>query len=39
MIHGPNHTAKFDSVGYDENNDKINQGLLLMGKYFRSFWT
>lgn len=39
MIPGPNHTAKFDSVGYDENNEKINRGLLLLGKYFRSLWT
>jgi hypothetical protein len=39
MIPGPKHTAKFDSVGYDENDEKINRGLLLLGKYFRSLWT
>ena len=35
---GPNHTFKFDSVGYNAHNEKINVGLKLFGKYYRGLW-
>ena len=36
--HGPNHTLKFDSEGYNTYSERINKGLLLFGKYFRALW-
>ena len=29
----------FDKEGYDKHSDKINNGLRLFGKYYRSLWT
>lgn len=37
-VDGPNHTLKFDSVGYNAHNEKINVGLKLFGKYYRGLW-
>lgn len=39
MKPGPNHTAKFDKDGYFEYNERIENGLKLFGKYFRSLWS
>jgi len=39
MKHGPNHTAKFDLEGYRAHSEKIDVGLRLFGKYFRSLWS
>lgn len=39
MKTGPNDTFKIDRDGYDKMNDRINNGLRLFGKYFRSLWT
>lgn len=38
MIAGPQDTHKFDSEGYKAHNDRINAGLILFGKYYRSLW-
>lgn len=38
MDHGPNHTHKFDIEGYQAHNKKIQEGLELFGKHFRSLW-
>jgi hypothetical protein len=35
---GPNHTAKFDDEGYAKHDARIQNGLMLFGKYFRSLW-
>jgi len=39
MKYGPNHTAKFDLEGYQAHSEKIDIGLRLFGKYFRSLWS
>ena len=35
---GPNHTAEFDQEGFLKHNERISNGLILFGKYFRSLW-
>jgi len=37
--HGPNHTHVFDKEGYFDHDRKIQEGLELFGKHFRSLWT
>jgi len=36
---GPNHTFKVDENGLKACNDRIENGLRLFGKYYRSLWT
>jgi hypothetical protein len=38
MGHGPNHTFSIDREGLEKYNDRINRGLILFGKYYRSLW-
>lgn len=38
MDHGPNHTHVFDVEGWKKHDEKIQEGLELFGKYFRSLW-
>lgn len=38
LQHGPNHTIKFDKEGWTKHNARIDNGLRLFGKYFRSLW-
>lgn len=38
MKRGPNDTSKFDAEGHREFNARIDRGLALFGKYFRSLW-
>ena len=38
MVHGPNHTHKFDREGYKKIDDRINNGLRLFGVYYRGLW-
>ena len=38
MDHGPNHTHKFDVDGWKAHSEKIQEGLELFGKHFRSLW-
>ena len=38
MDNGPNHTHKFDVEGYRAHSEKIQEGLELFGKHFRSLW-
>lgn len=35
---GPNHTAKIDHEGMTAHQNRINNGLRLMGKYFQGLW-
>jgi hypothetical protein len=39
MVQGPNHTHKFDKNGWLKVEKRINNGLTLFGKYYRSLWT
>lgn len=39
MVDGPNHTWKVDKEGMDAHNARINNGLRLFSRYFRSLWT
>ena len=39
LVHGPNHTHKFDVEGYKKYSDRIDNGLTLFGKYYRGLWT
>lgn len=39
LLFGPNHTLKFDSEGYQAYEDKIQEGLILFGRYYRGLWT
>jgi len=39
MVEGPNHTYKFDKNGWLKVEKRINNGLTLFGKYYRSLWT
>jgi len=32
------HTNGFDRAGYDAHQVKINEGIMLFGKYFRALW-
>lgn len=38
MVHGKNHTRRFDKEGYMKYDQRINNGLILFGKYFRGLW-
>lgn len=38
IVHGPKHTQKFDSDGYDKHEQRIANGLRLFGKYYRALW-
>jgi hypothetical protein len=38
MKHGPNHTHQFDVEGYKAYSARIDNGLRLMGTYWRTFW-
>lgn len=38
MVRGPLDTYKFDEEGYRLYNEKIENGLKLFGKYYRSLW-
>ena len=38
MDKGPNDTREFDKAGFDKYNERINYGLRLFGKYYRSLW-
>jgi hypothetical protein len=35
---GPNDTRVFDAEGYKQHNERIQRGLILFGKYYRSLW-
>ena len=35
---GPNHTYKLDVEGFNKHNDRIENGLRLFGKYYRTLW-
>lgn len=39
LDHGPDHTAEFDFENYKKHNEKIEYGLTMFGKYYRSLWT
>lgn len=39
MDKGPNDTHVFDVEGWNAYNERIQEGLELFGKYFRSLWT
>ena len=39
LVHGPNHTHKFDAEGYKKFSARIDNGLTLFGKYYRGLWT
>ena len=39
LKHGPNHTHKFDKDGYMVWSKRIDNGTMLFGKYFRTFWS
>lgn len=36
--HGPNHTLQFDAEGHAAYSARIDNGLRLFGKYYRSLW-
>lgn len=38
MVHGENHTHKWDREGWEKVNQRINNGLVLFGKYYRNLW-
>lgn len=38
MVPGPDHTSEFDHEGMKKENDRIDNGLRLFGKYFRGLW-
>jgi hypothetical protein len=35
---GPKHTQVFDAEGYKKHDERIQRGLILFGKYYRSLW-
>lgn len=39
ITHGPRHTYKVDFEGRERYQQRIDRGLILFGKYFRSLWT
>ena len=39
MVHGPNHTYKWDQEGHMKVEKRIDNGTYLFGKYFRTLWT
>lgn len=38
VVHGPNHTATFDFIGYTKHMNRIQEGLNLFGKYYINLW-
>lgn len=38
MVEGPNHTFSLDKGGYEKHNARIQNGLILFGKYYRGLW-
>jgi hypothetical protein len=38
LVQGPNHTYKCDLEGLKAFDDRIQKGLILFGKYYRSLW-
>jgi hypothetical protein len=38
MVEGPNDTHVFDSVSFKKHHDRIQNGLVLFGKYYRGLW-
>lgn len=38
MVPGPNHTLKFDRVGYEAHRDKIHAGIKLFAEYYENLW-
>lgn len=38
MVHGPNHTVKYDSKGRKAYEKRIANGFVLFGKYYQSLW-
>ena len=38
MKEGPNHTYKMDHEGMERHSNRIQNGLRLLGKYYRSLW-
>jgi hypothetical protein len=38
MVKGPNDTREFDLEGYKQHSERIDTGLMLFGKHFRSLW-
>ena len=39
MVEGPNHTMKYDWVGWKAHEARIQNGFRLFGVYFRSLWS
>lgn len=38
LKHGPNHTYEFDYEGYQKENQRIQNGFRLFGKYYSGLW-
>jgi hypothetical protein len=38
MVEGPKHTLQIDFKGIEAHNNRINDGLVLFGKYYRGLW-
>lgn len=38
LVHGPNHTYKMDTEGYDKHQKRIANGFLLFGRYYENLW-
>ena len=38
MLHGPNHTYECDYAGLQIVHDRIGNGFVLFGKYYRNLW-
>ena len=38
MVRGPNDTHEFDAEGYTAHSKRIDNGLVLFGKYYRGLW-
>ena len=38
MVHGPNHTAKWDIEGHNQEAARIQNGFRLFGKYYQALW-
>jgi hypothetical protein len=38
MVKGPNHTFEVDTKGMKKHSDKIDNGIMLFGKYYSGLW-
>ena len=38
MVHGPNHTAKYDEEGHKKFLERIDNGFKMFGKYYQGLW-